>query len=195
MGQGSELARAAEQIDVLSTQAGDPQSRAITLFVQAGMYDAALATAKRQLALRPDAAMTLYQSHRAFISAGKITEARALLSRLSATSLQDVNLLLADLRQACAESRIDEARAARSRIDEIGHLAARWIAAQTMGDDEAAADLLRPLDTPENLPRLIQFMIYPTFDVSRYPVLDAALRHAGIAPSPPIAVPRKCVRY
>jgi TolB-like protein/DNA-binding winged helix-turn-helix (wHTH) protein len=192
VGQRSELPVAAERIDTLSTESGDPQSRAITLYVQANLPGEAVATARRQLALRPEAATTLYQAHRAFIWAGEIAEARALLPRLRETNLQEANLLLAELRQACAEQKFDEARAVRQRIDEVGYLTARWTAAQTIGDTASAKTLLGPLDTPESLPRLIQFMIYPTFDAAQYPVLRATLKQAGIDPHPVIPVPQAC---
>jgi TolB-like protein len=130
VGQRSELRIAAERINTLSIESGDPQSRAITLYVQANLPGEAVAAARRQLALRPDAATTLYQAHRAFIWAGEIAEARALLPRLRETNLQEANLLLAELRQACAEQKFDEARAARKRIDEVGYVTARWTAAQ-----------------------------------------------------------------
>ena len=186
------MARAAERIHTLSIEAGNPKSRAITLSVMAMQLPDAVARARQQLALRPTNAITQYQAHRAFIWAGKTAEARELLRRIDASTMPADNKLLAQMRQACAESRADDAKRLRASIAEIGDMNSRWQAAQLMGNEAAATALLRPLDRPERLATLMQFMILPTFDAARYPTLMSALTRNGVVPRKAIAMPFGC---
>jgi hypothetical protein len=186
------MRRAAERIHALSLEEGNPRSRAITVSVMAMDLDNAVLRARAQLALRPDRALTQYQAHRAFIWAGHVEEARALLPRIAASQLPVATRLLAEMRQACAEGRTADAAALRGRIGDSGTLSNRWIAAQLTGDMEAAEALLRPLDTAERLPSLLQFRINPTFDSRVYPLLASELGRNGVAPGNPIPVPHGC---
>lgn len=186
------MRRAAERIHALSVEEGNPRSRAITVSVMAMDLDNAVLRARAQLALRPDRALTQYQAHRAFIWAGHVEEARALAPRIAASQLPVATRLLAEMRQACAEGRTGDAAALRSRIGGEGTLSNRWIAAQLIGDMDAAEDLLRPLDTAERLPSLLQFRINPTFDSRAYPLLASELGRNGVAPGTPIPVPHGC---
>jgi TolB-like protein/DNA-binding winged helix-turn-helix (wHTH) protein len=188
------MARAAERIHTLSIEAGNPKSRAITLSVMALQLPDAVARARQQLALRPTNAITQYQAHRAFIWAGKADEARALLDRIEASTMPEDNKLLAQMRQACAEGRTNDAQRLGVKIAKVSDLNSRWQAAQLMGDEAAATALLQPLDRPERLATLMQFMILPTFDAGRFPVLMAALTRNGVVPKQAIAMPFGCRR-
>jgi predicted Zn-dependent protease len=176
----------------LSIEAGDPKSRAITLSVMAMQLPDAVARARQQLALRPNNAITQYQAHRAFIWAGRTEEARTLLKRIDASTMPRDNKLLAQMRQACAEGQGDHARRVRARIAAAGDVNSRWQAAQLIGDTAMAATQLQPLDRTERLPTLMQFMIHPTFDASRYNALTAALTRNGIVPRKAVAIPFGC---
>lgn len=100
--------------------------------------------------------------------------------------------LLARLRQACAEGRTADAATMRAEIDALGDLSPRWLAAQIMGDVGAAAELLRPLDRPDQLPTLIRYLIDPSFEPRTYPDLMRQLTRDGIDPPRAIAIPRGC---
>jgi TolB-like protein/DNA-binding winged helix-turn-helix (wHTH) protein len=187
------MARAAERIHTLSIEAGNPQSRAITLSVMALQLPQAAARARQQLTLSPTNAITQYQAHRAFIWAGKPNEARPLLNLIEASTMPEENKLLAHLRQACADGRPEDAKRFRTRIIKVGDLNTRWQAAHLMGDQATATKLLQPLDRPARLATLMQFMIHPTFDAQLYPSLSPALTRNGVAPKKPIAMPFACL--
>ncbi|MGZ9100793.1 MAG: hypothetical protein ACXW3O_13920, partial [Brevundimonas sp.] len=112
--------------------------------------------------------------------------------RITASGLPMATRWLAEMRQACAEGRTGDAAALRGRIDAEGTLSNRWIAAQLMGDMDTATALLKPLDTPEQLPILMQFRINPTFDSRSYPLLALQLARNGAALGTPIAPPHGC---
>lgn len=183
---------AAERVHSLSIESGDPRSRAITLSVMGGQPDLAVLRGREQLRLRPENALMRYQTHRALIWTGRAAEARALLPGIEASGMPDTNKQLARLRQACAEGRQHDARAIRAGIEKTGSLNARWQAAQISGDTQAATALLKPLDKPDRLTTLMQFMINPTFDVGRYPVLKAKLLANGVEPPAAIPMPGAC---
>jgi TolB-like protein/DNA-binding winged helix-turn-helix (wHTH) protein len=189
------MAQAAERIHTLSIEAGNPKSRAITLSVMALQLPDAVARARQQLALRPTNAITQYQAHRAFIWAGKANEARPLLKMIDASTMPEENKLLSRLRQACADGQPDDAKRFRAQISKVGDLNTRWQAAQLMGDQSTATALLQPLDRPERLATLMQFMIHPTFDARLYPKLNAALTRNGVVPRKPITTPFSCQNY
>lgn len=191
-GERAWMRRAAERIHALSIEEGEPRSRAITVSVMAMDLDAAVRRSREQLALRPDHAITQYQAHRALIWSGRADEARALLPDIEASGIPETTRLLASMRQACADGRTAEANALRSRIERDGNTNVRWAAAGIAGDRAAATALLRPLDTPEGLPSLMQYLINPTFDSRSYPLLTSRLTRNGISPPPPTAEPFSC---
>lgn len=187
-------ARAAERIHTLSIENGNPLSRAITASVMALQFDVAAERARRQLALRPDNALTQYQAHRAFLWARRINEAGAVLPMIRAGRLPEDNRLVAEMRQACAEGRRGDAEALAKRIDALADpgVNSRWLAAMLLGDTARADALLRPLDSPEGLPTLMQFMIYPMFDTRSFPLLSARLSADGVTPIRPVPEPFAC---
>jgi TolB-like protein/DNA-binding winged helix-turn-helix (wHTH) protein len=191
-GDQAAMGRAAERLHSLSMEAGNPKSRAITLSVMAMQLPEAANRARQQLKVRPENAITQYQAHRAFIWNGQADEARRLLSGIETSTMPSENKLLARLRQACADGKGMEARRVYGEAIAIGDMATRWNAAQTMGDTTAALAVLRPLDQPQRIATLMQFMINPTFDARQFPNLGAALARAGVVPRRPIAMPYAC---
>lgn len=185
-------ARAARRVHALALEAGEPRSRAISLMVHALRYDEAAEIAARVLRDRPKAAVALYQAHRAALYAGRREEARDYLERLTASALPEHDKQVAALRQACADRRLADARRLYARLSKSPRLTTRFHAAQVMGDDAVAVRALAPLDTPDRLPTLMQFMIYPSFDAGAYPVLRAKLAADGLTPQRPVAVPHRC---
>lgn len=194
IGERPAMARAAKRIETLSIESGDPEPLAITLYVLALQLPDAVRLARRQLELRPDRVLAGYQAHRAFIWAGEIEAGRGLLAQIEASNLPEANRLLATLRQACAEQSYDAAAEIRNRIDQTGNLSARWMAAQTIGDTKGATDLLSPLDTPDGLTQLVQYMVYPTFDSEAFPTLNNVLMRNGVKRPQPVAMPNSCRR-
>lgn len=186
------MARAAERLQTLSMEDGYPRSRAITVSVMALQYDTAIQRSRRQLEARPDNALTQYQAHRAFVWAGRLAEARRLLEQVNASGMPTDTKMLAEIRQACAEGRVEEARILRRSVDAIGRESIRWQAAMLLGDTDGAYRLLLPMDTDGRLPTLMQFLIYPEFDSSAYPNLNARLTHEGVACCAVTALPYAC---
>jgi len=185
--------RSSERIHTLSMLDGLPRSRALAAPFMYEDYAMAYRRAQQHLAGRPGDVMTYYQAHRAYIGANRIAEARDLLKRISNSRIPASSRLLAEQRQACAEGRIADAAVLRAKIDATGEFGARWISMQMMGDDAGAEALLKPLDTPTGLPTLMQFMIYPSFDVAAYPTLATHLKREGILTRRPVPIPFSCV--
>ena len=192
VGEREWVSRAAEIIHRASMQDGLPQSRAITASVHAQDIAAAARRADEQLAMRPDNATTQYQAQRAYLMAGRLDKARDALAKVSASKMTPWNRALAAMRQACAEGRTADAARQRGVIEATGQLTPRWNAAQIMGDERGVEALLRPYDTPEGLPTLVQFLVYPSFDARPYPTLRALLAREGIDRPPPLPLPFAC---
>ena len=190
-GEREAVRQAAERVHVLSLQAGEPRSRAITLSVMSLDLEPAVARARAQLALRPDNALTQYQAHRAFLWSGRTGDAAALLERIRRSDLPEEVRALAEMRQACAEGRAADALRWKARVADAD-LSTRWRAEHILGRPAQAEALLRPWDRADRLPILVQFAIDPTFDASAYPVLSAALVRDGVTLPPPIREPASC---
>lgn len=187
------MVRAGERIHTLSIEARDPRSRAITVTAMAMQLDDAVARARQQMRLRPASIMTRYQAHRALIWAGEVDEARQLLGGINASQLPERNKILAQMRQYCAEGQDAEANVLRNRIDAIGSdYSDRWLAAQIVGDNAGALSILQPLNREDRLLTLMQFMMNPSFDSGRYPVLSAALARDGVVRWKVWPMPQAC---
>jgi hypothetical protein len=186
------MAVAGKQLFRLSNEAGAPRSRAITVSTLALDLRQAELAADDQLVRLPDNVLTQYQAHRAYIWAGKHRKARLLLTRIRKSKLPLANRLLSELRQTCADGDVTGARSIYSRINKEGDTSARWQAAQIVGDQKTATALLAPLDTPVEMRRLVQYMVYPTFDMRQYPALAQILATNGTRMTPPVSVPAAC---
>lgn len=187
------MAIAAERIHSLSVESGSPRSRAITASVLAKDIDGAVVRARQQLAMSPNEAMIQYQAHRALLWGSHRDEARAILKQILASSLPAENKLLAEIRQACADGRAGTEDFAR-RIDQLQgiELSSRWNAALMLGQPDRATELLRPLDSPDRLTTLVQYLVYPSFDARPFPLLQATLRANGIRRPAPEPLPYSC---
>lgn len=175
------LVRAGERIHTLSLEAREPRSRAITVAVMAMQPEVAVARARQQMTLRPSNVMMKYQGHRAMIWAGRTEEARQLLGAIIASDLPPMNKMLAELRQACGENNVAQARSVRSRMASTQpDINDRWQIDQIMGENVKAVEALQPLDREGRLQTLLQFMINPTFESSAYPNLRSAMARDGV---------------
>jgi TolB-like protein/DNA-binding winged helix-turn-helix (wHTH) protein len=175
------LVRAGERIHTLSLEAREPRSRAITVAVMAMQPEVAVVRARQQMTLRPSNVMMKYQGHRAMIWAGRAEEARQLLGAIIASDLPPMNKALAELRQACGENDLAQAKSVRSRMESAQpDLNDRWQTDQIMGENAKAVEALQPLDREGRLQTLLQFMINPTFESSAYPNLRSAMARDGV---------------
>ena len=187
------MAQAAERIHSLSIEGGQPLSRALTASVLSLDIPNAVARAREQLRLRPGEALIQYQAHRALLWGGHKDEARGVLARLRSSSLPAENIRLAELRQACA----DGGKGAREIAAQIfqnspGTSSDAWHAAMLLGDQRRQAEILKPLDRPERLTTLMQYLVYPDFDARPFPLLQERLQADGVNRRPPVRPPFAC---
>ncbi len=150
--------------------------------------------ANHAVAQFPDEVFVLYQAHRGLLWAGDIDGAAGLLPAILSSDLPESSRYLVLLRQACAEGRIDDARRLYERgirqfADAYSTL---WISHLIMNDKEAAEAMLAPLDDPDNLRGLADFLTYGTFDPRPYPNLMALLESQGIEPQDTLIPPYQC---
>jgi TolB-like protein/DNA-binding winged helix-turn-helix (wHTH) protein len=187
------MAHAAERIHTLSMETGSPRSRAITASVLALDIPGAVRRSREQMARSPGEALIHYQAHRALLWGGHREEARTILDHIRASSLPESNKLLAELRQACA----DGGRGARDIAARMARLpdsstSGAWQSAVLLGDTRRAAEVLKPLDRPERLTTLMQYLVYPTFDARPFPHLQARLNADRISRPAPARIPFAC---
>ena len=126
----------------------------------------------------------LYQAHRILLIAGRTGEARQVAERyIDATTNPNWSFLV-NLRQACAEGRIEDAEGYYASFDfssfDPANNNIEWLALKTLGRVEEADELLRPLDRPEWHIRLAELLSYTHFDPAPYPNLVARLEEQGI---------------
>jgi len=63
-----------------------------------------------------------------------------------------------------------------------------------MGDERRAYGLIRPLDSPDHLATLVQYMVYPDFDARPFPLLQSKLDDDRVRRPPPVSAPYTCRR-
>ena len=151
--------------------------------VFAGDYKRAAELARQQLRSHPDDLDEIYQVHRALLGAGDIDAAARLLPRIMASKLPAGTKSVAQIRQACAEGRTGDAGRlhARGVAEGSANLNGRWLGLFMLGRDDEAARLLDHLDTPAYFNALSSYLVYPQFDVTRYPKLQAVLTRASLS--------------
>jgi tetratricopeptide (TPR) repeat protein len=187
------MAQVAVRIHELSMESGSPKSRAITAAVFSTDIPLAVKLAREQLQRSPGEALIQYQSHRALLFGGYRDEARHVLNQLRNSELPEENKLLAELRQSCADGGGD-ARDIAARLAKApdASTSGNWQAAELLGDPVRAAAILVPLHRPDRLTTLMQYLVYPNFDVRPFPLLQARLAADGIKRPPPVAIPFAC---
>lgn len=127
----------------------------------------------------------LYQSHRALLAAGQVQRAADLIEMYQTRSNDEEGVLIMRLRQACAEGRVADADALYEMFDADSSI--QWLLLNTLGFEDRARELLRPLDTPENLYTLSKYLIFSSFEARDYPLLLKTLTAQGI--NRPLASP------
>lgn len=187
------IAKAAERIHTISMESGSPKSRAITAAVFSTDSSLAVKLAREQLKRSPGEALIQYQSHRALLLGGYRGDARNVLEQLRGSELPEENKLLAELRQRCADggNGAGEVAARLARLPDAS-TSSNWQAAELLGDRRRATAILMPLHRPDRLTTLMQYMVYPNFDVRPFPLLQARLDADGIKRPAPAPIPFAC---
>jgi len=137
-------------------------------------------------------ATTIYQSHRALLAADQVDRAADLIEMYEQRSSDKVGVLFMRLRQACAEGRVADADEIYTSLKEDSP--SQWLLLKTLGFDDEARDLLRPLDTPENLVALSGYLAYRSFEAREYPLLWKTLTAQGINRPPARPMSYRCPR-
>lgn len=174
--------------DVIVTQ------NSITRLTYAGGKDYLREFSSRATERFPDQVFVHYQAHRGLLWAGDIDGAAQLLPYILSSDLPESSRYLVQLRQACAENRVHDARRVYERgmrqfSDDHSII---WLSHLIMGETEAAAESLRNLDDPEDLEGLADFLSYGTFDPRPYPNLMALLDSQAIEPRNVLTPPYQC---
>ena len=76
--------------------------------------------------------------------------------------------------------------------DERTSTSTRWQTWMLMGDAPRAYALIKPLDQPDRLATLVQYMVYPDFDARLFPLLQSKLNDDGVRRPPPVNAPYNC---
>jgi TolB-like protein len=147
--------------------------------------DAGLALVEAMLAPTSPVPADLYQAHRILLMANRIAEANEVGQRYISAATNPMWSLMVNVRQACAEGRIDDAERLYEEFDfspiDPANNNIQWLTLRTLGRIDEAVELLRPLDQqPETLVRLSELLSYTHFDPSPYPNLTKRLEEQGI---------------
>ncbi|MDH3490987.1 MAG: hypothetical protein OEM20_03175 [Gammaproteobacteria bacterium] len=137
-------------------------------------------------------ANVIYQSHRALLAVGQIERAAGLIDMYRERANDEEGVLIMRLRQACAEDRVAEADALYEALDPGSNV--QWLYLKTLGFDDRARELLRPLDTPENLVTLSGYLAYRFFEPRDYPLLWRVLTAQDINRPPATPLAYRCQR-
>ena len=116
--------------------------------------------------------------------ADRVAEAAEVGQRYINAATNPTWSLMVRIRQACAEGRIDDAEQLYEEFDfspfDPASNNIQWLALKTLGRNDEAVELLRPLDRPETLVRLGELLSYTHFDPSPFPNLSRRLEEQGI---------------
>ena len=141
-----------------------------------------------------DSIFGVYQAHRALLWAGDIDGASRLARVIQTSDLPESNRRSVQMRQACAENRLADAKRIHELIkrDDADQVSAMWISNRIMGNDQDAYESLKALDDDENLRGIGDFLTYAYFDPRPFPNLMALLESQGIEPREPRDIPYRC---
>ncbi|MEE4296763.1 MAG: hypothetical protein V2J20_09125 [Wenzhouxiangella sp.] len=192
---------ATEHIKILEDSYGDvsDQSLVSELYYRVGRPAEGARVAREVVVRDPTSAGGLYHAHRALLWAGEIDEAASLYERYAAIDEETRTDPIAAIRQACAEGRLDDAKIYLEQIASGDSQDAAtaffiWHAESLMMSPLAAANALaQRLGDFDNVFGLSGMMLYPHFDPSPFPELQALITRESIvrptAISPPFACP------
>jgi TolB-like protein len=143
----------------------------------------------------PDDYDVLYQVHRALLWDRRVDAAAEVLVRMQRVTRGDEEWrMLPPARQACAESRRDEAEQILTTFAGVGflNLSQHWHMLMLLGEHAAATELLMQLERDGRTYALSSFLVYPHFDPSPFPSLMRILEREQVRRPPPVALPFAC---
>ena len=162
----------------------DDQMASVSTMVARVDLEAGLALLEEMLAPTSPVPADLYQAHRILLMADRTAEAAAVGQRYIDAATNPTWSLMVKIRQACAEGRVKDADQLYEDFDfspfDPASNNIQWLALKTLGRNDEAVELLRPLDRPGTLVRLGELLSYTHFDPSPYPNLTQRLEEQGI---------------
>ncbi len=143
-----------------------------------------------------DDASTMYQAHRLLLWAGDIDGASRIVPKILNSELPENNRYLVELRQACAEQRIDDAKKLHARGVEMysDSIGIQWLGYKIIGDDKSAALVFDEYDAEDDFDTIADYLSYPHFDPSLYPNFMRAVAGQGIENRVLLDLPYRCNR-
>lgn len=170
-------------------------SAAIIKLNYAGNPDLIVENVNKILAKDPDNRFHVYQAHKAYLWAMDIDSARIALQKILASKWPETNKALAQLRQACAENRKNDAlRFLTEVLENTDRLIPTWVTYKTIGDDDAAIKLLQEYDEQRRFHELSAILYYGELDLTNLPNLSARLSGQGIEDRQVFDIPFRCDR-
>lgn len=139
----------------------------------------------------PDAVFVQYQVHRALLWAGRVAEAREFHDRLLLMDVPRQGKLVLQIRQACAEGRVDDAVALFEADAEAQN---NWFVLGTLSRTDEADAALRQAEIENGTHGLMNYLLYPQFDARGIPSLVRMLEREGIEIREPTPIPFACSR-
>lgn len=155
-------------------------------------HDEFVANVMRLVQRYPRAGLA-YQAHRALLWQGEVDKARSLLPLLQG-DLEGQALVTA--RQACAEGRRSDAEAVLAGLasfDGIEGKATRdWHIYEMLGRSDDAARVLQPYATPAVPIAVANYLVYPQFDPTPFPMVMSIIQREGIIRGEPVRPGFQC---
>jgi hypothetical protein len=138
----------------------------------------------------------IYQAHRQLLWASDIDGASRLMPRIRNSQLLVDTQKIAELRQLCAEQRIDEANEFFSSMiaqypDDVS---LKWLGYKIVGDDDLAEQLFLEFDESGDLDSIMSYLNYPHFDPKPFPNFMKSLAGQGMETRPVLELPYRCNR-
>ncbi|MGB5354023.1 MAG: hypothetical protein WBM54_14025 [Woeseia sp.] len=175
----------------LESEVGEAGSVIFTNIADASLDDA-LRMVDESLGVPDPPPIVLYQSHRILLTAGQLERAASLVDPYVEKSADVEGGIMMRVRQACAEGRVADADALFATVGASTTM--HWLFLKTLGRDNEAREVLRPLDKPETLAQLAGYLAYMSFEPRDYPLLWKTLTEQGIERPPAIPLAYRCER-
>ena len=143
-----------------------------------------------------DDASVLYQAHRQLLYAMDIDGASRLLPRIQNSTMPVESLLYAEMRQYCAENKVDDARAVYERVRTLENRdpVEDWLPLKILGEDEEAERLLAAFDAAGDIDAMRAYLTYSSFDANPFPGLLETYAGQGLEDREVIDIPYRCIR-
>ena len=157
--------------------------------------ETAVAFVPELVARWPEALGFPYQAQRAMLWVGRIDEARQMHDRYldrPPPNYAPGARLIVQLRQACAEGRLDDARSLAESIPPELDATERWLIAGILSRPDEATAALAAIEAESGPYALVDFLTYPQFDARLYPSLVQVLEREGIPIRVPQPIPFAC---